>query len=52
LTAAVLQTVREFYGANPRTCPDVSRIINERHTQRIAGCGMAKEQNKITSKRE
>lgn len=36
VTKAVLAAVREFYGDNPRESPDVSRIINERHTRRLA----------------
>jgi aldehyde dehydrogenase (NAD+) len=35
---AMLTTeVRERYGEDPRTSPDFGRIVNERHTKRIAG---------------
>jgi aldehyde dehydrogenase (NAD+) len=30
------QTIHEFYGENPQQCPDYSRVVNERHTQRLA----------------
>jgi acyl-CoA reductase-like NAD-dependent aldehyde dehydrogenase len=29
-------TLKEFYGNNPKATADYSRIINERHTQRVA----------------
>jgi hypothetical protein len=33
---AVKAAIAEFYGPDPRACPDVSRLINERHTARVA----------------
>jgi hypothetical protein len=29
-------TLKEFYGDNPKDTRDYSRIINERHTERVA----------------
>lgn len=31
----LLQTVREFYGSDPRQSPDYARIVNERHFDRL-----------------
>ena len=33
---ALCKTVLEFYGPDPKKSPDVSRMINERHTRRVA----------------
>jgi aldehyde dehydrogenase (NAD+) len=33
---AVKAAIAEFYGPDPKSCPDVSRMINERHTVRVA----------------
>jgi aldehyde dehydrogenase (NAD+) len=30
------ETVLEFFGEHPRDCPDLSRIVNENHTRRLA----------------
>jgi len=32
----LIKTIKEFYGENPQTHTDYARIINERHTQRLA----------------
>jgi aldehyde dehydrogenase (NAD+) len=32
----LLKTIKTFYGANPKESPDLGRIINSGHTQRIA----------------
>lgn len=37
LIAALKDAMKRFYTDNPRECPDVSRIINTRHAERIAG---------------
>jgi len=36
LAQAVAEAVRGFYGTDPATSPDFGRIVNERHTRRIA----------------
>lgn len=36
LLAKLTETVRDFYGADPRQSPDYARIVNERHLQRLA----------------
>jgi len=35
LIPALVSAVKEFYGDNPKTSPDLARIINERHFSRI-----------------
>lgn len=37
LQAKILETIRLFYGPNPSTSPDYSRIVNDRHWDRLAG---------------
>jgi aldehyde dehydrogenase (NAD+) len=37
LADAVAKTIKEFYGDDPKQSPDYARIVNERHTQRLAG---------------
>lgn len=37
LLAALKETLVEFFGENPQTSPELSRMINERHTERVAG---------------
>ncbi|XP_033638628.1 aldehyde dehydrogenase family 3 member B1-like [Asterias rubens] len=42
LLSAIAQTIKEFYGEDPKTSPDLGRIINDRHFQRVLGltkCG-------------
>ncbi|XP_068172776.1 aldehyde dehydrogenase, dimeric NADP-preferring-like isoform X1 [Antennarius striatus] len=33
----IRQTLREFYGADPKSSPDYGRIINQRHFNRVLG---------------
>ena len=35
LLARLKQTVRDFYGDNPRTSPDYGRVVNARHHRRL-----------------
>lgn len=37
LAAAVAEATKEMYGTDPATNPDYGRIVNERHTRRLAG---------------
>ncbi len=37
LIAALVQTVRAFYGPDPRASPDYGRIVNARHLRRLTG---------------
>jgi aldehyde dehydrogenase (NAD+) len=37
LISLMKQSIRAFYGENPRSNPDYGRIVNERQLQRIAG---------------
>jgi aldehyde dehydrogenase (NAD+) len=37
LAARLRDTVREFYGPDPRVSPDYGRIVNERHVTRLVG---------------
>jgi aldehyde dehydrogenase (NAD+) len=33
----VRESIRDFYGANPKSSPDYARIVDDRHWQRLAG---------------
>ena len=35
--AALGAAITRFYGENPQTSPDLARIVNQRHTDRLAG---------------
>lgn len=37
LTQALSRATRQMYGANPRESADYGRIVNEKHTKRLAG---------------
>ena len=37
LLGAVLRSVHDFYGENPKTSPDYGRIVNDRHFDRLVG---------------
>lgn len=36
-TAKLVATIEKRYGKDPKSSPDLARIVNERHTQRLAG---------------
>ena len=35
IISALVKAIKEFYGENPKQSPDLARIINERHFQRL-----------------
>lgn len=37
LVTRLVEAVRSFYGADPRTSPDFARIVNQRHHARLVG---------------
>jgi len=37
IVEAMPAQIREFYGKNPKASPDLSRIVNQRHFQRLVG---------------
>jgi aldehyde dehydrogenase (NAD+) len=37
LLQALVETIRRFFGADPKASPDLARIVSEKHAERLAG---------------